>query len=228
MLNKSFQVAVCALFIALFIADASAAPYFSANKISPTLLNPPLDRVSAKYEQEVTKIIAMQKSPDSLEINLSKEEVILSPELVGYQVDNKLSRKDYPKLYRLLDRSFETAVAVTENCKNYWNTKRPFLSEEKIKALVTPYNNPSYPSGHTSSSHVLAKILGQLIPKKAEDFALRAEQISNHRILVGMHFPHDIEGGKQLSSIMLGALFLNDDFLADYKAAKKEIAANYK
>jgi acid phosphatase (class A) len=147
--------------------------------------------------------------------------------MVVHLVDDRLNRKDYPKLYNLLDRSLETALAVNENCKNHWNTKRPFVSEKKIKALIEPSQNPAYPSGHAASSQVLARILGQLIPEKSEAFMARAEEISNHRVLVGMHYPHDIIGGKKMALIILGALFASDDFAKDYQSAKEEINSKY-
>ncbi len=210
---------VLLVIVLLFSSSASAKPYFSPDKISPTLIDPPIDRKTQKYQNEVLQIIELQKKPDRLDLMMSEEERIVGVELMT----NGLERKSYPKLYHLLNRTLETTILVTESHKNYWNTKRPFLSEEKIKALVEPANNPSYPSGHTSSSYVLARVLSQLFPQKSKDFMNRAEVIANHRILVGMHFPHDIKGGRQLSLVIIGALFRDDSFLLDYQSAKSEI-----
>jgi acid phosphatase (class A) len=208
------------LVLAFFLSDsASAKPYFSHDKISPSLIDPPIDRKTQEYQNEVLQIIELQKKPDPLEVRKSEEERIVGVELLVVNFE----RKSYPKLYHLLDRTLETTILITESHKNYWNTKRPFLSEEKIKALVEPANNPSYPSGHTSSSYVLARVLSQLFPQKSKDFMNRAEVIAGHRILVGMHFPHDIEGGRQLSLVIIGALFRDDSFLLDYQSAKSEI-----
>ena len=69
--------------------------------------------------------------------------------------------------------------------------------------------------------------MASLIPSKSADFLKRANEIANHRILVGMHFPHDIEAGKDLSKIILKKLHNNQRFNQDFAAAKAELAAKY-
>jgi acid phosphatase (class A) len=112
----------------------------------------------------------------------------------------------------LIDRAFLTSKAVNDSAKNYWNTKRPYLMDKNIKALIKPHNNKSYPSGHTSSSYVAAHLLGLLIPEKRNQFYNRAAEIANHRILVGMHYPKDVEGGKEMALLIVGAFLENDQF----------------
>lgn len=116
-----------------------------------------------------------------------------------------------------------TSFDVADDSKKYWKTKRPFLSDKRIKALVNISETPAYPSGHTTSSFVTAKILGLLIPQKAAQFDFYAEKIANHRVLVGMHFPHDLRGGRHLGFLIVGGLLQNKDFLNDFAAAKTEL-----
>lgn len=62
-----------------------------------------------------------------------------------------------------------------------------------------------------------------LIPEKTANFDRKAESIAQHRVLVGMHFPHDIEGGKQLSLLIMGGLLQNHGFMIDLQKAQKEL-----
>ncbi len=214
------------IFCLFFLATQSIAkPYFTADSISPTLLDPPIASNSKNWQNEVKQIIELQKKFDLEELDLAASEKNLKPDLIA-KIDPVISRNEFPRLYYLLDRVGETSKSTTENFKNYWKTSRPYLTDHKIKMLITPSAGFSYPSGHTSGSFVYAHVLGLLIPQRRESFEKYAEQIAQRRILVGMHFPHDIEGGKKLALILVGALTQNPEFQHDFKEAQKEIS-NY-
>ena len=89
--------------------------------------------------------------------------------------------------------------------------------------LISPSKGYAYPSGHTTGSYIYAHILGMIYPKKYAKLKEIAEEIAQHRILVGMHFPHDIEGGKKLALLILGGLTQNNNFQQDLTKAKEEI-----
>lgn len=217
------------LFFLLFSLNALAEVYFPADTISPILLTKPLSRNSIEYKNEVKQIVEIQHDHvDKSEIiKEAKREQILKLDTIVLAVSSKLKRTEFPNLYKMFDNVFDTVKPVTENAKTYWNTKRPYLSEKKIKLLVNPILNPSYPSGHTCLVYVVAKILGKAMPEKAAIFEDRAEKISWHRVIVGVHYPNDIVGGKELSYLVLGSLMQNENFLHDFDLAKKELAEKY-
>ena len=84
--------------------------------------------------------------------------------------------------------------------------------------------SPAYPSGHSTSSRVLAEILGMLAPDKLSALRARADAVAHHRIQAGVHYPVDVEGGRMLAMLIVGYLTANEDFQDDLAAAKKEIA----
>jgi acid phosphatase (class A) len=61
------------------------------------------------------------------------------------------------------------------------------------------------------------------LPNKAKKFEERAAQIAKHRVIVGMHYLHDLEGGKQLADLIVEQLLQKQDFQNDFKAAKLEL-----
>lgn len=216
------------IFFAAFLvsAQASAQAYFSKDIIAPTLIDLPFYTGSVEWKNEVKEIIKIQKNVNIEDIDQALEERHLKPESVAQFVDPTLTREQNPQLYKLLDRVADTSIEVTDNVKNYWNTKRPYLADKNIKALITPSNNPAYPSGHTTGSYISAHILGLLIPQKRAAFQARAEKISWHRVVVGMHYPRDLVGGRQLALLVVGALMENSDFRKDFEKAKKELNKN--
>lgn len=212
-------------FLLIFFINfsAEAAPYFPANSISPLLLDPPFKPQSAEWQNDIKEIVKMQKKFAPEEIDQALEEYHLRPETVILTVEPSLTRADYPQLYKLFDRVEETSRNSTEVVKNYWNTKRPYLSDKRVSALITPHDNPSYPSGHTTGSYLYAHIMGLLVPQKRAEFEARAAQIARHRVLVGMHYPNDVVGGKQMALLLVGGLAQNPEFQKDFAAAQKEL-----
>jgi acid phosphatase (class A) len=218
------------LFALLFTAlpqKIFAQSYLDSKSILPSFIDPPLAKNSAEYEDEIEFIIQLQKNAKKADLKKAVEEKDLTPEMIAEDIDLKLSRKNFPKLYKILDRSQKTTEEITRNIKIYWNFKRPFLANKNIKALVKGGESPSYPSKHASASYISAQILGMLIPTKNQEFKSRAEKIANNRVLVGMHFPRDLVGGRQLSFLILGGLIQNEDFLKDFESAKKELEEKY-
>lgn len=197
-----------------------AAPYFPADTIPPTIIAAPPAPQSAEWKKNVAHIIAIQQHPSSKDLKQANEEREMRPELL---LDKAISRQSYPAIYALLDRVGETSLDVTDATKKYWNTRRPYLMDKRVKALIDAHDNPSYPSGHTTGSYLWAQVLALVWPEKRDMFMARAESIAQHRVLVGMHYPHDLEGGKALASILMGGLLQNAEFQKDLQQAKLEI-----
>lgn len=216
------------LLFLLFSSEAWAKAYFSEDTIPPILLTKSLSRDSVEYKNEVKQIVEMQRDKSNLdEIKQAKKEQVLKIDSIALAISPKLHRDKFPHLYKMLDNIFDTVKPVTRSAKDYWNTKRPYSSEKEIKNLVNPLHNTSYPSGHTCMAYVVAKVLGNALPKELDDFEKAAEKIAWHRIIVGAHYPHDIAGGKELSFLIVGGLMQNEDFLHDFDLAKKELAEKY-
>ncbi len=57
---------------------------------------------------------------------------------------------------------------------------------------------PSFPSGHTAQSILVAKIIGDVYPQLKEDAMKIADDVSKSRIVGGHHFKSDIEFGEKI------------------------------
>lgn len=103
--------------------------------------------------------------------------------------------------YKMLTKSLEDIIT---RMKQYYDRPRPaelaksmgidFLSDELDSA-----QSPSYPSGHTIQAYVVAKMLSDQFPEHEEDLLAIAEIISQSRIDRGVHFPTDIEYGREVA-----------------------------
>ena len=64
------------------------------------------------------------------------------------------------------------------------------------------------------------------MPMQANDFKNRAQEIAWHRVQMGMHYPQDLNAGKQLALILFGGLIHNHNFLKDFNDALVELKQN--
>jgi acid phosphatase (class A) len=223
--NFIFMKKLFALLLVVFFLSTElfAKPYFEENIIPPILLDPPFNEGSKQLNEQIATIIKMQKNADKKEIAKAEKEHLITPDMVAQASNPALIRENFPKLYHLLDRVANTSREVTENAKDFWGRRRPYLVDKRIKTLIAASNSASYPSGHTSLSYTEAHVLSLLIPGLRDKFFESAEKIAEHRVLVGMHFPQDLAGGRQLALVTIGALLENSDFQKDFKTAQKEL-----
>ena len=219
---KLILVSLLALIIQL-PSSVSASPYFSTNKIYPQYLDKPYADGSKERKDEIAQIIKMQKNADKAEIKKAAEEREIDSGMLITKIDKKYTRKAYPNLYKLLDKTLQTALGESGNIKNYWKVQRPYIADKRIKTLIKPHENYSYPSGHTTVSFLWAEVLSDLIPAKKKHILAQAESISNHRVLVGMHYPSDITAGKKLAEAIFKKLQHNQDYQQDFSSAEIEL-----
>ncbi len=213
----------CLWLAAAIPANAYAETYFRASTVPPTLLTPPFLDATGQ-QKELDYIIELQKQPSPEEVKRAAAEGPLNYEFIMQSVDPSLSRTSHPALFHLLDRVSDTAGGITGQAKEYWHTKRPYLTDARIKPLIGEEHSPAYPSGHTSGTFTMARVLGMIFTEKRTAFMARAEEVAQHRVLVGLHFPTDVAGGKELGALIIGALTQNEQFQKDLEAAKQEAA----
>jgi acid phosphatase (class A) len=205
------------IFVALLMPQfAFAKPYFSAEIISTNLIDKPLKVNGAKWQKEIEYIINIQSKATKQQIENANYQRDLKPEMLYENASLNLNAEQKKQLGEFLNNVSETSYIVTKKFKEYFNTKRPYIADTKVKNLMQqPHDNPAYPSGHTSGAFVLAHTLTLIYPEKRDIFYKNAEEIAQNRVLAGMHFPHDVKGGKQLALIIIGGLLNDEEFKKD-------------
>lgn len=216
-------LAIFCLLLSSNSAIAAINPYFSKDKIDPTQIDAPFDSESQAFKNEIKEILKFQQDLIPEELKAARAERHLKPEMIGEAEYPKLTRQKYPHLYHLLDRSKDTASMAVWKSKEYWNKKRPYQVDKRVKILMPTSGSSSYPSGHTTKSYVVAHVLSLLMPENVNRFKARAATVSQHRVLVGLHFPRDLKGGVQLSRIVIEHMLESDAFLKDFNRAKEEL-----
>jgi membrane-associated phospholipid phosphatase len=70
----------------------------------------------------------------------------------------------------------------------------------------------SFPSGHTTTAYQAGITLATLLPELAPEILARASEAGNNRIVLGVHYPLDIMGGRIDGEVALASRWSDTDF----------------
>ena len=83
----------------------------------------------------------------------------------------------------------------------------------------------SYPSGHASRGWMIALVLSDMVPEKANALLARGRDYGDSRVVCAEHFPSDVEAGRMVGAAVYAAARADPQFASDFAAAKSELRA---
>lgn len=95
----------------------------------------------------------------------------------------------------LLNMSLMDAGIVCWKTKYYYFNPRPSTMNPAIKTLTGVPNFPSYISGHATFSGAACTILSHIIPSRAANYAVMAQEATVSRMYAGIHYRSDCQAG---------------------------------
>ena len=116
---------------------------------------------------------------------------------------------EYPQEY--IDRFYNIVEPVLMNIKHYWNRPRPVQLAKLFNISIDPIatntvHTPSYPSGHTMYSKLVANILKHHYPQIENKILDNiVYDTARARVMMGVHFPSD----NQASMLLANYVFKN-------------------
>jgi acid phosphatase (class A) len=133
-------------------------------------------------------------------------------------------------------RAAKQAAGATGPPKTYWGRARPYVDNPGVEPLgdVAPDSplaitggyeraHTSYPSGHTAFGTACAIVLAQMVPEQRAALFARARLYGESRLIVGAHFPTDVDAGRRVGTAAAGLMLQNAQFQADLRAARAQL-----
>lgn len=183
------------------------------------LPSPPTPGSKAQSVDEKA-LFKLQKSRSKTDCESAKSEVFVSLKSFFGPGDGPIPAETLERLTPLFEQIRNDADFFIQKLKVEFPRKRPFLYVKGILPCVPKEVTGAYPSGHAVLSHLFATILSEIVPAHSAYLTTRASQISEHRVLSGMHHPSDIEAGKQIAQRVYAELKRSPKFLSDLAQAK--------
>jgi acid phosphatase (class A) len=139
-----------------------------------------------------------------------------------------ISAEATPHLNMLLRRVRMDASRATDKAKDSYQRPRPFMARKD--AICTPAEQSrlkadSYPSGHASIGWAWALVLAEADPGNADAIFARGLSFGQSRVVCGVHWASDLDGGRVMGAATVSRLHANPVFNAQLAQASREIAA---
>jgi acid phosphatase (class A) len=204
-----------------------AKPFTDAKVIDLTvLLPPPPVAESMQTKSEIAAVLTLQVERSAEELKHAQaddEETVwrFGAELFGPNFD----KAKLPKFAAFFDRIVETEGAVVDPAKKKLGRLRPHMVSDLIHPAVEPSKSGAYPSGHTTLGTMEGIVLANMVPEKRAEIMARAWDYGHSRLVVGIHYPSDIEMGRISGTVIAETIMHQDDFKAEFEPAKAELRA---
>lgn len=208
--------------VAALPAAAREPPYLIAQGLDLVAILPP----PVVDPEQLALVLAARRAATPERIEQAKRDVDESPDtMFGAVLGKALDEQGLPATARLFARMRETEDTVVGPTKKAFKRVRPYMSSAEIKPLVLPSISGSYPSGHTTNATLAAIVMGSVVPEKRAEIWERAIDYALSRVIGGMHYFDDLEGGRRAGTAIAVALLGRPEFRSDFEAARRELRA---
>jgi len=252
-MRKYIAAALLVLMSTAPASALSDKPYLPANHIDAIMIVPPPAPVdSPQHEMDLSQVLAVQKSRTPALIKRAETDrdftgfaTVLGP---------KFKAESLPVTSAFIRKVIRETGAQVDRVKDCWQRPRPFVVSKEVtpvgnsaqgmmikpgtkvenaapqgpnsvcKPAETPAVSYSYPSGGASSGMTAGLILAALVPDKRNALLARAHEFGENRVILGVHYPSDVEAAHSLATVLVGFMMSNPVFLDDLALARAELA----
>jgi autotransporter-associated beta strand protein len=133
----------------------------------------------------------------------------------------------YPRPWRMTDDSVVVDTGAVDALGYPVYKSNVVVAAQLLRQRSTsPIDDAGFVSGHTNAFYLAGLALAYAVPERFQELLTRAAELSDTRIVAGMHSPVDVIGGRILATA-LAAATLGDPQNAALKAAARSQAASY-
>jgi acid phosphatase (class A) len=189
-----------------------------------SLLAPPPAQDSQETKAELQELKDIQKSRTkeqeaSAQGDLDKD-VFRFADVLG----DKFKTEDLPLTTALFKKAVEAGANAVKPIKKFYDRPRPFIVDKDIHPCVKEEDTAeSYPSGHATAGYVMAVLLANMVPEKKAEIFARGWLFAHNRLVGGVHYRSDVEGGRIAGTLVACQLLKDHKFKKEFDAAKAEL-----
>jgi acid phosphatase (class A) len=158
------------------------------------------------------------------------------------------------RVLALINQAAREGASLSGPVKSRYRRTRPFAASSEVEGLAdmgasahnsqetssldtgagtVPASAPtadlrhsSYPSGHSTFGTVCAILLADMVPEQREALFRRGLDYAHSRMVVGAHFPTDLESGRLTGTVAVQLLMQNPRFQRDFEMARGSLRAD--
>ena len=119
-----------------------------------------------------------------------------------------------------MQEAFTASNTLANSYKRRYTRAYPFEHPGFRSCVGDGKGDGSYPSGHATVSSASACLLAEIYPRKAEKILERGEFHGDIRVVIGRHFPSDVEEGKRLGKQICQHLLRDPEFKSQLESLR--------
>lgn len=203
--------------------SAAFARYIEASQVDLVhILAPPPAPSSPEGKADLEAVLVAQKARTPAEVKSAQADDEISVFRFADAVGPGFKAESLPfaaAFFKDIGSDANQAIAAA---KDHFNRPRPMTEDKRVEPVVNAAN-ASYPSGAATFAYVTAIMLADMVPEKAPAIFDRAAAFARNRVVAGVHYPTDIEGGRIAGSVIDNVLLHDAAFQVDFAKARAEV-----
>ena len=217
--------------LALLIAVLGAPPAW-AQKMNylgqiidlTELIPPPPPPDSQAWKEDLLGVMELQERRTEEQVRRGIADNVLSIYRFEDVLGPKFKKGNLPVMDAFFEKAHADQRAILIAAKNALQRPRPAVAHKEVLALG---GNPRLPTGYPSGGVVMttftAIVLSKMVPEKRFELSERNREFALNRVVIGQHFPRDIQAGEIAGTVIAHALMETPAFMRDLEAARAEL-----
>ena len=206
----------------------SDKPYLVATDADfGSLLPPPPADGSRADQRDMKLLLDMQKALTPEQLAKAKADVEVSVyRLAGEVFGPSFTKERFPLAGEFFAKVNRDSAVGVRPIKQQYERRRPFQASSDVVApaeIAAAAQSPTYPSGHGTFGAEAAMLLAMMVPEKKVALYARGWEYGEGRIMTGVAYPSDWEGGHVGAAVMVALMLQKPEFRADFDAVKAEL-----
>jgi len=204
-----------------FAADGNTQP--GATDLTLLLAPPPAAGSPAAHD-DLQAVLVAQSTRTPADEEAAKADADRSAFRFADVLGPGLTADALPRTAAFFKRVNKLDKITVDAAKSFWRHPRPAEVFDQVHPLsVEKPDDWSYPSGHATFGYTTAVLLANMLPEKRTAIFDRAALYARHRVVMGVHFPSDVEAGRIAGTVIAAQLLRDPAWQADFIAARDEL-----
>jgi acid phosphatase (class A) len=203
---------------------AAEATYVTPDRVDLTKLLPPTPTPdSAQQKRDLADVLAVQQARTQAQGERALYDATAGTFGFADVLGPNFTAEKLPTVAAFFGKVRGDGAVAFSAGKDVWNRPRPYEVSKEVKPLGDLPGGSSYPSGSSTQGYLTAIVLANMVPEKATALFARGREFGDNRVVLGVHFPSDIEAGRLAATALAAAMLQDPAFLKDFAAAKSEL-----
>src|SRR3984957_14900030 len=205
-------------------ASAAEATYVTPDRFDLTkLLAPAPAPDSEQQKRDLAAVLAVQKARTPAQSERALADATAGTFGFADVLGPNFNAERVPAVAAFFDKGRGDAVVAFQAGKDVWNRPRPFVVSTDVDPVGDRPNGSSYPSGASTVGYLTAIVLANMVPEKSTALFARGREFGDDRVILGVHFPSDVEAGRLAATALAAGLPQDPAFTKEFAAATSEL-----